>query len=108
MVFISVNYIFDCTKIVTFVLYLVYSDGSICNYINIQHKTIDDKWRFVRDVYKQWYLKGVNAEIDSIEKLYEFLKAETEGYQIVTVGSSAGGYAAVLFGYLLNATKVLA
>lgn len=63
---------------------------------------------FVRDVYKQWYLKGVNAEIDSIEKLYEFLKAETEGYQIITVGSSAGGYAAVLFGYLLNATKVLA
>lgn len=44
MVFISVNYIFDCTKIVTIVFNLVYSDGSICNYINIQHKTIDDRW----------------------------------------------------------------
>lgn len=44
MVFISVNYIFDCTKIITIVFNLVYSDGSICNYINIQHKTIDDRW----------------------------------------------------------------
>ena len=63
---------------------------------------------FVRDVYKQWYLKGINDEIGSIEKLYEFLKAETEGYQVITVGSSAGGYAAVLFGSMLNATRVLA
>lgn len=44
MVFISVNYIFDCTKIVTIVFNLVYSDGYICNYINIQQKTIDDRW----------------------------------------------------------------
>ena len=63
---------------------------------------------FIRDVYKQWYLKGINSEIDSIEKLYEFLKAETTGYQIITVGSSAGGYAAVLFGCMLNAIRVLA
>ena len=34
------------------------------------------------------------------------LKNETEGYKIITVGSSAGGFAAVLFGILLNVEKI--
>ena len=63
---------------------------------------------FVRDVFKQWYLEGINAEIDSPEKLYEWLKQETGGQNVVTIGSSAGGYAAVLYGSLLRAKKVIA
>ncbi len=63
---------------------------------------------FVRDVFKQWYLKGVNKDLDSIEKLAAFLKKETEGYEVVTIGSSAGGYAAILFGLLLKAHIVMA
>jgi hypothetical protein len=62
---------------------------------------------FVRDIQKQWYLTGVNSSIDSPEKLTEFLKAETEGYKITTLGSSAGGFAAVLFGSLLKARLML-
>jgi len=58
---------------------------------------------FLRDIKKQWYLTGINSEINTIEKIFEFLKKETEGYNIITVGSSAGGYAAVLFGQLLKA-----
>lgn len=63
---------------------------------------------FVRDIFKQWYLEGINAELDSPEKIFEWLKRETEGYEVVTVGSSAGGYSAVLYGSLLKAQKVIA
>lgn len=61
---------------------------------------------FIRDIQKQWYLKGINDEINSVEKLYEFLKKETAGYKVITVGSSAGGFAAVLFGSMLNSAAV--
>ena len=63
---------------------------------------------FVRDIFKQWYLEGINAELDSPEKIFEWLKGETKGYEVVTVGSSAGGYSAVLYGSLLKAQKVIA
>ena len=61
---------------------------------------------FVRDIKKQWYLNGINKELNSIEKVYEMLKVETKGYEVVTVGSSAGGYAAILFGQLLKARSI--
>ena len=61
---------------------------------------------FLRDIKKQWYLTGINSNINNPEKLLGWLKAETEGYKIITVGSSAGGYAAVLYGQLLNAEKI--
>lgn len=63
---------------------------------------------FVRDVFKQWYLSGINSNIDSQEKLFDYLKKETYGYNIINVGSSAGGYAAILYGSLLKAERVLA
>lgn len=63
---------------------------------------------FIRDIFKQWYLEGINAELDSPEKIFEWLKGETEGYEVVTVGSSAGGYSVVLYGSLLKAQKVIA
>lgn len=63
---------------------------------------------FVRDVFKQWYIEGINATINTPEKMEEWLRNETEGCQVITVGSSAGGYAAVLYGSLLNATRVFA
>ena len=58
---------------------------------------------FIRDIHKQWYLKGINVRYDSIEKVAEFLRKETEGYQVITLGSSAGGYAAALFATLIKA-----
>lgn len=58
---------------------------------------------YVRDIYKEWYSRGINSKINSIEKTLEFLKALTEGYRVITVGSSAGGYMAVLSAIKLNA-----
>lgn len=34
---------------------------------------------FVRDVFKQWYIDGINTEIDSPEKLLTWLKQEAGG-----------------------------
>jgi hypothetical protein len=63
---------------------------------------------FLRDIRKQWYLGGVNEYLDTPSKLLEFLKSETSGYRVITVGSSAGGYAALLFGSLLKCESVYA
>ncbi len=63
---------------------------------------------FLRDVHKQWFLSGINAKINSAEKLLAFLKSETDGMKVITIGSSAGGYAAIRFGEQLHAEQVLA
>lgn len=64
---------------------------------------------FLRDVFKQWYLTGVNSNIDSPEKLVTFLKQETKGYRhIMALGSSAGAYAAILYGSFIGTDTVMA
>lgn len=72
------------------------------------HTRVDqvDKHIFIRDIKKQWYLTGISAECNSIEKLGAFLKKEIEGYKVICIGSSAGGFAAVLFGSILNAEAI--
>ena len=59
----------------------------------------------VRDIYKQWYITGISAKINTVEKTADFLKDLTAGLEITTCGSSAGGYASVLFAHLLNAER---
>ena len=63
---------------------------------------------FLRDIHKQWYLSGINANINSPDKLFEFLRKETDGYKVICIGSSAGGYAAILYGSMLGAKCVYA
>lgn len=58
---------------------------------------------FVRDVYKCWYTRGINSCADTIDKTLGLLKELTKGYRVITVGSSAGGYMAVLSAVKLNA-----
>lgn len=61
---------------------------------------------FVRDIYKQWYVTGINDQQNTVDKTYELLSRLVRGYEVVTAGSSAGGYAAVLFGLKLGAKKI--
>ena len=63
---------------------------------------------FIRDIFKQWYLAGINININSPKKLIDFLIKETHGYKVITIGSSAGGYAAILYGSFINTQYVLA
>lgn len=62
------------------------------NFFEWYHSRIKkaSKHIFVRDIFKQWYLAGINARIDTPEKLTAFLRNETEGFHVVTIGSSAG------------------
>ena len=66
------------------------------------------KHLFIRDIFKQWYLGGINSQINTPEKLLDFLRKETFGYHLITIGSSAGAYAAILYGSILQAEKVIA
>jgi len=61
---------------------------------------------FIRDIKKQWYLTGINLRINSPQLLLDFLRNETKGYTLSLVGSSAGGFASVLYGSLLKAERV--
>ena len=69
--------------------------------INVGHKHI-----FIRDIQKQWYLGGINARINTPQKLYDFLVEETLGYKIILLGSSAGGFASVIYGQMLKAERI--
>lgn len=47
---------------------------------------------FVRDVYKQWYASGINAKINTIDKLTDWLREQVKGYKhLIIIGSSGGG-----------------
>lgn len=73
------------------------------NFLKKAHKHI-----FVRDIQKQWYIEGINATHNSPNKLLKLLIELTEGFKIFALGSSAGGYAAMLYGGMLKAKRVYA
>ena len=60
----------------------------------------------VRDIYKQWYLTGINSTINTQEKVIEKLKELTKGYEVTTCGNSAGGYMSVLAGIKMEAYRI--
>jgi pimeloyl-ACP methyl ester carboxylesterase len=73
--------------------------------------SIPVKKMFVRDPRQSWYHRGMPSHGTTLESVGEVLQrilAEHEVERLVCVGSSAGGYAALLFGALLRADEVLA
>lgn len=69
------------------------------------------KKMFVRDPRQSWYHRGMpshGSTLESISELLQKIVAEQDVDRLVTVGSSAGGYAALAFGALLGADRVLA
>lgn len=66
---------------------------------------------FIRDPSMSWYLKGVDGLGDSVTEVADFIAREREqlgAKRLFTLGSSMGGYAALLFGHLLKADVALA
>lgn len=61
---------------------------------------------YVRDIYKKFYMHGINASCSTIEDVYILLKEKSEGYSVITVGISSGGYMAVAAGCKLSAKRV--
>jgi hypothetical protein len=55
------------------------------------------------------YHKGLDKLTNSIDETADYLKNEIKNYKnVIFLGVSSGGYAAILFGSLLNVTSVLA
>jgi tetratricopeptide (TPR) repeat protein len=66
---------------------------------------------FLRDCLQSWYQNGIKLVGDSIEQIVSYLKdfiQEEQIQKVVVTGNSAGGYAAILFGYLLEADAAIA
>ena len=58
---------------------------------------------------QQWYLGGLNGMGKNINHTSAFLKKEFSNYdKVLCIGASAGGYASLLFGSLLNVDVVIA
>ena len=58
---------------------------------------------FLRDIYMSWYVLGINSRINSIDKLLEFIRTLVGEDEVITVGSSAGAYMAIIAAIKLNA-----
>lgn len=63
---------------------------------------------YVRDIYKNWCIHGINGTCDSMDKLCELIKKLTNGEHVITVGSSAGGYMAIAVGTAIGADAIYA
>jgi len=65
---------------------------------------------FLKDFQQCWYQKGLLGISKNVVETVEFIRGELPINQqhVCTVGTSAGGYAAILFGVLLGADKVIA
>jgi hypothetical protein len=66
---------------------------------------------FLKDPNVTWYQDGVPGFGDDVLEVAENIKKlalENGARKIVTIGNSAGGYAAILFGVLIGADNVLA
>jgi hypothetical protein len=69
------------------------------------------KRAFIRDTRQAWYHRGLPGYGDTladVRRTLEEVIASTQVERLVVTGASAGGYAAVLFGGLLQADVVLA
>lgn len=75
---------------------------------NEQLRAKASKFIFIRDIYKNWCLHGINSRCNSLHDLATLLTKYTEGKNIITVGSSAGGYMAIALGCMLNAKTIFA
>uniref|UniRef100_A0A6C0HA31 Alpha/beta hydrolase n=1 Tax=viral metagenome TaxID=1070528 RepID=A0A6C0HA31_9ZZZZ len=64
---------------------------------------------FYVDTYLSCYHKGICGISNNIDETVEYLRNEIKDYKnVVFLGDSGGGYAAILFGSLLNVTSVVA
>ncbi|HFU74844.1 MAG TPA: hypothetical protein ENK66_01220 [Arcobacter sp.] len=65
---------------------------------------------FIKDFKQSWYLNGLLGLTNNVEETTEFIKQiiPVETKKIITLGTSSGGYAALLFAELLQADTSIA
>ncbi len=65
---------------------------------------------FLRDTYSLYYQHGVQGIADDPQGIVDYVQlliAEQKTTKLITLGNSVGGFAALLFGALLDADRVL-
>ena len=65
---------------------------------------------FVKDIEQCWYLTGYNGNSSHNDFYTDIKKIINDNFKkskIITIGQSAGGFGALLFGTLLNADKII-
>jgi len=95
---------------------LLVSFGGIANQLPIpvfEFMRSLDKFRvnkiFVRDFSQNWYTGGIKGVSNNLHDTIKYLEKVIEKYgfkKTIFLGNSAGGYAAMLFGRLLNVEEV--
>jgi hypothetical protein len=64
---------------------------------------------FLKDPKRIWYQNGISQKHNSVENTLELIKSYSSNYQTtICIGNSAGAFASILFGTLLNAHQVIA
>lgn len=66
---------------------------------------------YLRDLKHNWYVNGVVGVGDDVEGVAGFLRArlkELGTSKVITMGASAGGFAAILYGSLLGVHRIIA
>jgi len=77
------------------------------NFLNAHFANTDRQ--FYVDCRMDLYHRGIAGISKTVDETVEYLKTEIDGYKrVVFIGVSAGGYAAILFGSLLNIASVVA
>jgi hypothetical protein len=88
----------------------IYGDVGIppFEFVNLTRE-IDVNKIYLRDLAQSWYHSGLQGLSGNIDETAEFLKrkvATSGADRVVLIGNSMGGYAAILFGVLINADVV--
>jgi hypothetical protein len=97
-------------------MFFIYSGHAnrVVNFLKLIERTGlgDRNLAIIRDPYHENYARGVSDDIPDLVSLFEWHKAHLRQLPQVTdvyhIGSSSGGYGALLFGHLLGAKKVWA
>jgi hypothetical protein len=83
--------------------------GKTFEFENFLTDLLDCDHMLLRDTYCSNYHRGVEGVSTDVESTFAFLQEDARSYKRVTcLGISAGGYAAILFGSLLKAARVVA
>jgi predicted esterase YcpF (UPF0227 family) len=79
-------------------------------FVNFLEKNYNNYNRyFYLDKYSKWYHKGIEGISTNINETLTYLKEIINKFEeVIFIGSSAGGYSAILFGSLLNVNKIIA
>lgn len=94
---------------------IAFAGGAIKNVVKFEFVNFLSKHypelekHFYIDLYAAWYHKGIGGISSDIDTTTNYLKEQIKDFkQVIFIGASSGGYAAILFGSLLNIDTVIA